>query len=422
MKSRWVAGNRATLLENGEEYFPAVFSAIRAARFEVILETFIVFEDKVGLELQAALLQAAQRGVQIDVMVDGFGSAPVTEGYIETLTAAGVRFRSFDPSSNPLSRHLKMLRRMHRKIVVIDRERAFVGGINYSADHLMDFGPLAKQDYAVELEGPIVDVIHRFVQSIVQEQAAHEHRPQRLEPAPPQQQRGVCGDVGALLVVRDNHEHSNDIERHYRAAIRAARKRVLIANAYFFPGHRLLREIRRAARRGVDVQLILQGKPDMPIAKFAATWLYEYLQRDGVKIHEYLERPLHGKVAVVDDDWSTIGSSNLDPLSLALNLEANVVLRSATFAADLRGRLERLIAAGCIEVAPKPGRGLGLWPQFRSLVVFHFLRNFASWASWLPPHAPRVKSYPPPQTDDRRPADDERLRGTRPATEHPYGR
>jgi cardiolipin synthase len=171
---------------------------------------------------------------------------------------------------------------------------------------------------------------------------------------------------------------------------------VLIANAYFFPGYRLLREMRRAARRGVDVRLILQGTPDMPIAKAAATLLYEHLQRDGVRIYEYLERPLHCKMAVVDDDWSTVGSSNLDPLSLALNLEANVVLRSATFAAQMHSTLERLMTTQSAEVAVKPGRGWGLWQQARSLVVFHFLRNFALWASWLPRHAPRLKVHAPP--------------------------
>ena len=157
MKARWTEGNRARLLENGEEFFPTVFAAIRAARFEVILESFIVFDDKVGRQLQAALLHAARRGVQVDMMVDGFGSGDLPAAFVAPLTSAGVRLRSFDPSSRVFGLRVNVLRRMHRKIVVIDRERAFVGGINYAADHLQDFGPLAKHDYAVELEGPIVE-------------------------------------------------------------------------------------------------------------------------------------------------------------------------------------------------------------------------------------------------------------------------
>ncbi|HEY9237870.1 MAG TPA: phospholipase D-like domain-containing protein, partial [Burkholderiaceae bacterium] len=162
MSSRWTAGNAAQLLENGEEFFPAVFEAIRAAEREVILETFIVFEDKVGRELHAALVDAARRGVQVDVMVDGFGSSELTGEWLGELTGAGARVRTFDPTSRLFGVRVNVLRRMHRKIVVVDGVRAFVGGINYSADHLGDFGPQAKQDYAVELRGPIVEEIRAF--------------------------------------------------------------------------------------------------------------------------------------------------------------------------------------------------------------------------------------------------------------------
>jgi cardiolipin synthase len=200
-----------------------------------------------------------------------------------------------------------------------------------------------------------------------------------------------AGDARALFVTRDNREHHNDIERHYRAAIRSARRRVLIANAYFFPGYLLLREMRRAARRGVDVQLVLQGEPDMPIVR-VANLLYDHLMRDGVKIHEYCRRPLHGKVAVVDDDWSTVGSSNLDPLSLSLNLEANVVIRDRAFADELGGKLEALIRADCRQVSPGAPPRWPWWDSLRNAVVFHFLRRFPAWASRLPPHAPRLQT------------------------------
>ena len=388
MNSRWTPGNRARLLENGEEFFPAVFESIRAATREVILETFILFEDKVGRELQVALLQAAHNGAQVDVMVDGFGSSDLTSEFIGTLAAAGVRVRSFDPSSRIMGLRVNLLRRMHRKIVVVDGKRAFIGGINYSADHLLDFGPLAKQDYAVELEGPIVAEIRHFGLTAIRD-ARVEARPDQATPA-------RSGDVEALLITRDNTDHPNDIERHYRAAIRSARKRVLIANAYFFPGYLLLREMRRAARRGVDVRLILQGEPDMPIVRTAAALLYEHLQGAGVKIHEYCRRPLHGKVAVVDDDWSTVGSSNLDPLSLSLNLEANVVLRDRGFATHLRSRLEHLIAHECRLVEAPARPRWRWWSQVRTAVVFHFLRRFPGWASRLPPHAPLLRSHPLP--------------------------
>ena len=327
----------------------------------------------------------------MDVLVDGFGSCDLSPHFIESLTAAGVRIRTFDPGPRWFGVRVNVLRRMHRKIVVVDAQRAFVGGINYSADHLADFGPQAKQDYAVELTGPVVQEIHRFAAA---DAAGAARSAARLRPNAGAS-AGTAGVVDALFVTRDNHQHRSDIEHQYRLAIRSARRRVLIANAYFFPGYRLLREMRRAARRGVDVRLILQGEPDMPIVKTIAQLLYEHLHRDGVRIHEYCSRPLHGKVAVVDDEWSTVGSSNLDPLSLALNLEANVVLRGRQFAQHLAERLERLIANECREIAPRPASGWGPWQRLRSTLVFHVLRRFPSWADWLPLHAPRLEIKAP---------------------------
>ncbi len=390
MKSRWTFGHRVRLLENGEQYFPAVFDAIRAARSEVIIETFILFEDKVGNELHEVLLAAAQRGAGVDLLVDGFGSADLTPSFIGSLTAAGARVRTFDPGWRLFGQRFNILRRMHRKVVVVDQELAFVGGINFSADHLGDFGPMAKQDYAVAVEGDIVHEIRRFTAAAIeQRRTGHGASPSSAPegaPAP----APFADASSALFVTRDNRRHHNDIERHYRRAIRRAKKRVLIANAYFFPGYRLLRQLSRAAKRGVDVQLILQGEPDMPIVRTAAMLLYGHLQRDGVKVHEYCRQPLHGKVAVIDDDWATVGSSNLDPLSLALNLEANLILRDTTFASELSKNLERLIADECKLAVTPPKPKWEWWRRVRSYMLFQFLLRFPQWARRLPEHSPQL--------------------------------
>lgn len=389
MSGRWWDGNTIGLLENGEAYFPRVFEAIRAARREVLVETFILFEDKVGWALHAALLEAARRGVQVSLMVDGYGSPGLGEAFVGALKDAGVRFQVYDPAPRLFGLRTNLLRRLHRKIVVVDGERAFVGGINFSADHLADHGPEAKQDYAIELTGPVVGVIHQFTRA-----AARVAQPSRrwLRRAAAVQPPAATGEATALFITRDNRDHRSDIERHYRAAIRSARHRVILANAYFFPGYRFIRELRRAARRGVDVVLILQGKPDMPIAQAAASTLYDHLMRAGVRIHEYCERPFHGKVAVVDDDWATVGSSNLDPLSLSLNLEANVVVRDRDFNAELAGRLTRLMRHSCREVDASELAPSSAWTTFRNLLVFHFLRHFPRWA----PRLPQVARNPAP--------------------------
>jgi cardiolipin synthase len=393
MTGDWTSGNRFALLENGEMFFPRVFEVIGQAREEVLIETFILFEDKVGHALHAVLLDVARRGVKVSVLVDGYGSIDLSRHFLDELTEAGVVFHLFDPRPKLFGMRTNVFRRMHRKLVVVDGETAFVGGLNFSADHLGDFGPRAKQDYAVEVHGPIVAQIHDFAR-----RAAEPSRSkwQRLRRRPPVQQQ--AGDAQALFVTRDNEHHHTDIEQQYRIAIRAARHEVVIANAYFFPGYRLLRDMRNAARRGVRVTLILQGQPDMPIVKVAAHMLHDYLLGAGVRIFEYCERPLHGKVAVADDEWATVGSSNLDPLSLSLNLEANVVIRDTAFNHHLRERLGMLMDCHCQEVTLAPAdKKQRLWRTTMGFFVFHFLRRFPAWAGWLPAHTPKLTTVAAPQ-------------------------
>ena len=391
----WQGNNRVVLLENGEAYFPRVFEAMREAKTEILLETFIVFEDKVGNELQEVLIEAAKRGVRVTASFDGFGCGELTTGYLTALSEAGVHIQMFDPAPKHLGIRTNWFRRLHRKIVVVDGTVAFIGGINFSGDHLADFGPEAKQDYSVEVQGPAVADIHHFALLQSGRPARAKYWWQRRR-----QRRSELAfsdhDGQVRLVYRDNGDHQTDIEEVYRQVLRSAQRRVVIANAYFFPGYRLLREIRNAARRGVEVRLILQGQPDMMVAKLAARMTYDYLLKSGVQIHEYCERPLHGKVALVDEDWSTVGSSNLDPLSLSMNLEANVLIRDRAFNRELFERLEDLSNNHCKAMsADKSPRGR-VWHMTVGFLVFHFLRHFPAWAGWLPAHKPRLKLFTHP--------------------------
>jgi len=380
MKLDWTHGNRITLLENGEEYYPRVFEAIAGARREVYLETFILFDDKVGRQLQQVLIRAARNGADVHVLVDGWGSPDLGPEILQPLLDAGVSVRAYEPLRGLLARRLNVFRRMHRKIVVVDGEVAFVGGINYSIDHLAEFGKMAKQDYSIEIAGPLVQQIRAFCRAALHtpQPRAHAWRWRLRRGASERSGAGAHHVSGvAAFVTRDNDQHRRDIEMQYRTALRLARRRVVIANAYFFPGYQLLKDLRRAARRGVQVDLIVQGEPDMAFVRFAASMLYAHLQRAGVRVHEYCKRPFHGKVAVVDDEWATVGSSNLDPLSLALNLEANVVLRDSGFAIHLRERLDELIAQHCNVVQLPPAtRFSSALAQVRGFFVFHFLHRF----------------------------------------------
>ena len=297
-----------------------------------------------------------------------------------------------------------LFRRMHRKIVVIDDVTAFVGGINYSAEHMTDYGPEAKQDYAVQVEGPVVlDILQFELENLPTNEATRRWWQRRRHK--PEINRNP-GEAQALFIWRDNQDHRDDIERHYLKMLTTARREVIIANAYFFPGYRLLHAMRNAARRGVRVKLIVQGEPDIPIVKFGARLLYHYLVKGGVQIFEYRRRPLHGKVALADDHWATVGSSNLDPLSLSLNLEANLVIHDREFNQTLRDNLNGLILNDCREVDKRILSKRTWWRLGISVLAFHFLRHFPAWVGWLPAHTPLLSRVQPPvqpeiETQDR---------------------
>jgi cardiolipin synthase A/B len=403
MKCGWREGNQIQLLENGDQYYPAVFSAIAKAERKIILETFIWFEDSVGWQLHAALLDAARRGVSIEVLLDGYGSPDLSDRFVGELTAAGVVFRYYDPRPRLFGMRTNLFRRMHRKIVVIDGQVAFVGGINYSAEHMSDYGPEAKQDYAVRVEGPVVQDILQFELENLPGNAETRrfwHRRHRPE------ENRTPGEAQTLFVWRDNNEHRDDIERHYLKMLANARHEVIIANAYFFPGYRLLHAMRNTARRGVRVKLVVQGEPDMPIVKVGARLLYRYLLKGGVQIFEYKRRPLHGKVALMDDHWATVGSSNLDPLSLSLNLEANLIIHDRTFNQTLRDNLNAIIQQDCQQVDSTMVPKRSWWNLGKSVLAFHFLRHFPAMVGWLPAHTPKLAQVDPPvqntlETQDR---------------------
>jgi cardiolipin synthase A/B len=204
-------------------------------------------------------------------------------------------------------------------------------------------------DFAVMVEGPVLAPIHRAASSLWQQVrwAATAHRPPLPVPPPvPARPHGI----DAALVVRDNFRHRRDIEAAYIEAIARAKKQIVVANAYFFPGRSMRLALTNAASRGVDVVVLLQGKVEYRLLHFATHALYARLLRANIRIFEYHHSFLHAKVAVIDDSWATVGSSNIDPFSLLLAREANLIVRDNNFAETLRIRLERIMASGSREV------------------------------------------------------------------------
>ncbi|MCA0244274.1 MAG: cardiolipin synthase ClsB [Proteobacteria bacterium] len=393
-----MGGNQVRLLQGGDDLFPAMCAAMAKARREVWLATYIFDDDDAGRAVSDALVAAARRGVAVRVVVDGFGTYATLATLRRWMAGSGVQLEVFRPIERWWSWLLPgQLRRLHQKLCVVDDEVAFIGGINIIDDrHDLKHGwtQLPRLDFAVSVQGPLVAAVHGTVQAMwARARLGHRWRDEvkalaaSRRPVKDARQlirrlRGRGDDAAPLpipprpmvaaFIVRDNVRR-RAIERAYVGAMRAARQRIDIAVPYFYPGRAFRRSLSQAARRGVRVRLLMQGMVDYRIAAVAARVLYDELRSNGVCIYEYTPAFLHAKVALVDDQWATVGSSNIDPLSLLLNQEANVVVRDAGFTATLAERLDAAFAAST-EVLGTPAKpGLRGWLQ----------RRFVAWVAAL---------------------------------------
>ncbi len=373
----WTGGNCVELLPLGEALFPALLRAWRAACSEIWLETYIFHDDPVARELAQALVDAARRGVRVRVLVDGLGSNRSIGTLQALFDASGVEFMVYRPWRHWFDFVQRgHWRRLHRKLCVVDATQAFIGGINLIDDRLdlhHGWSTQPRLDYAVALRGPAALQVRASMKRLwlrtaatgsVRRRLAHAPGPDLLRSAPTRRRylaelldaNGLsasaavlqhCADGGqsmrAALVVRDNLLHRRAIEHAYIRAIDRARSSVLLATPYFYPGRAFRAALQRAAQRGVEVTLLLQGRADYRAAAWAAQALYAEMLRCGVRIREYQRAFLHGKVAVIDEVWATVGSSNIDPLSLLVNREANLLVRDARFARALATHLRAQI-------------------------------------------------------------------------------
>jgi cardiolipin synthase len=347
------AGNRITLLRDGAEYFPALEAAFDAATREIHLETYIFHGDVTGRRIAGALARAARRGVATYVIVDGYGSHGLDRGLVEDMQAAGVHFLVYRPHVSPWRLQRSRLRRLHRKLAVIDARAAFVGGINVIDDEGAAQGIPPRFDYAVRVEGPLVADIYPAVKRLWRLVATTQLRARRAETRALRPDIAPRGGQRAAFLVRDNLKHRREIEEAYLAAIASSRSEILIANAYFFPGLSFRRALLDAARRGVRVVLLLQGRVEYLLIYYASRALYGAFLGAGIEIHEYHAGFLHAKVAVIDGHWSTVGSSNIDPFSLVLAREANVAIEDAGFAEELRASLLQAMERGATRLEPE---------------------------------------------------------------------
>jgi cardiolipin synthase len=388
-------GNEVELLTGGDQLFPAMHAAIARAHHDVWMATYIFHDDAAAHAMAEALIAAARRGVRVRVVVDGFGSKASLPTLRRWFQGSGVALAVFRPIDRWYAwLQPGQLRRLHQKLLACDAAWACVGGINVIDDRNdLNHGitPEARLDFAVGLRGPIVAPVAQTARAMWTRAAfgrdwrdevialAKSTEPiararslmQRLRVrAEPEAEAGVAPMVAAFLV-RDNLRQRRAIERSYIDALSRARERIDLVSPYFYPGRLFRRVLRDAARRGVRVRLLLQGKLDYRLAGLAASVLYEELLARGVQIFEYTPAFLHAKIALADNAWATVGSSNIDPLSLLLNLEANVVVRDAAFTAVLAEAFEQAIQVSREVTAPP------LAPGWLSALR----RGFVAWAA-----------------------------------------
>lgn len=367
------AGNSVRLLKSGGEYFPELIRVIDGASQEIFLESYIFEHDDTGRRVADALIAAASRQVLVQVLIDGFGSRHFPRDLKSRMTDAGVRLLFYRPGVSLWHFKRVRLRRLHRKLAVIDGGIGFCGGINIIDDRNTPGQLPPRFDYAVRVEGPLVAEMRAAARRqwvrVAWMQMRQEWRPRST----PRREISFAGTQNAALLVRDNLRHRHDIEDAYLSAIVDARREIVIACAYFLPGTRFRHALIAAATRGVRVVLLLQGRVEYVLLHYSSHALFRQLLQAGIEIHEYRQSFLHAKVAVIDGFWATVGSSNIDPISFLLAREANIVVEDPDFAVQLRESLERALQTGAHRVLPS------LWrpsPTTRALswVVYGLVR------------------------------------------------
>lgn len=371
-KPVYTGGNTVRLLRGGQALFPALIAQIDAAQRNIWLAMYIVSPIGQAGEVLQALMRAARRGVDVFLVADGFGSHDAPDTLWLELREAGVQLTRYRPIKRLWDVFdTRQWRRMHMKLCAIDEQIGFAGGINLIDDHYdlhHGWSDHPRLDYAVQVQGPAVSPMLHTIKAVwMRAKFGRDWRDDlaqllqdpgrvrrlrgwiqstRLRLSPREQNRLVVGaalraPMRAAFVLRDNLRQRRTIERAALQALSAARHRIDIVTPYFYPRRAIRLALRHAAARGVKVRLLLQGKVDYPIAALAARVLYAELQQHGVRIHEYQPAFLHAKVLRVDDEWATVGSSNLDPLSLVLNLEANLIVRDRGFVRELSAMLDQ---------------------------------------------------------------------------------
>jgi cardiolipin synthase len=358
--------NKVTLIHSGHDYFELLLSLINKAKSTIYIQSYILNNDITGTSIIKALIKAAERKVNVFLIVDGMASKKISALYKVIFKNTRIHFKLFEPAFE--NKNFYLGRRMHQKIVTIDNQYAIVGGLNI-ADRYNDM-PKEKAwlDFAVLVEGNIIEEINdycyriwkglKYKKTIKSTENDHFH---------------FSDNENCLIRIRRNDWiwHLNEITISYIEMLRTAKKEIIILCSYFIPGKVLRRLLANASSRGVKIVIVTAGPTDILIAKYAERWLYDWILRNNIRIYEYQSTVLHGKIAICDDEWVTVGSYNINNLSAYASIEFNLDIKSNSFAKTVKESINKIIANECVEVTFK-------YHQLNK----NFIKQFSRWMSY----------------------------------------
>ena len=372
INSYYTTRNKVKLIRGGNEYFTQLLLLINSAQHSIHLQIYIYDADETGLMIGEAMMNAAKRNVQVYFIADGYASRGMSKSFIAQLQNAGIYFKYFEPFFK--SKHFYFGRRLHRKVFVADGKHALVGGMNITNRYndmpgtpaWLDFAIYVQGDAAVQLFQICTDMWKSNKPPIIQLPNDTEDFLQKIP------QTEYCS-----VRVRRNDwiKNKNEIWRSYFELFNHAEKSVIIMCSYFLPGMELLKRLSKAAKRGVQIKIILAGPSDVMIAKYAERYLYNRLLKNNIALYEYQPNVLHAKLAITDGHWVTLGSYNINNISALASIEVNLDVRNKVFAHKVQQQMEEIIEQDCTRITSETHKlNSGFFERLREKISYYFIK------------------------------------------------
>lgn len=364
--------NNIELVTSGQPYFSLLLKLINEASNSIHLQVYIFESDETGTAVAKALVAAAKRGVQVFLLADGYASQSLSDNLVTQMEAAGIRFRFFNPILK--SRNFYFGRRLHHKVFVADARHCLVGGINIG-DRYNDINETrAWLDFALHAEGEVAEALCKFCLKkwtrLGQNTSSYNCYPGKKMA---HSKKEFSGDIR----IRENDwvKNKNDISSSYKLLLRSAQEEVIICCSYFLPGVIMRKVFAATVRRGVKIKVIIAGKTDVPVSKYAERWLYDWLLRNNIELYEYQPSVLHAKVGTSDDKWLTIGSYNMNQISAYASVELNLDVHNTAFVTEVKKQLQQVIDNDCVRITTENHlRAKNIFIQFGRWCAYQFIK------------------------------------------------